>query len=113
MIIRTLPLAAASAVFALVLAAPASAGSPPAPKPDGQWKSPQEAWDKTCSRCHLTGVGPELRGRDIPPEYIRTVVRNGMRAMPAFPHSALGDATLDGVARLVSTSKLPKPVGKR
>ena len=113
MIVRLFPLVAASAVLATVLVLPAGAAPTPPAKPSSQWKSPQEAWEKTCSRCHLTGVGPELRGRALPPEYIRTVVRNGMLAMPAFPHSAIDDATLDGVARLVYTSRMPKPAAKR
>lgn len=113
MIVRTFPLVAASVVLAAALALPVGAAPTPAATPAGRWKSPQEAWEKTCSRCHLTGVGPELRGRALPPEYIQQVVRNGMLAMPAFPHSAIDDATLNGVARLVSTSKMPKPAAKR
>lgn len=111
---RNLPLLAAGAAFLAAFALPADAEpTAPARSPSGQWPSPQVLWEKTCSRCHLTGVGPELRGRGLPPEYIRSVVRNGMLAMPAFPHSAIDDASLDGVARLVSTSKLPKPAAKR
>ncbi|MCJ2185072.1 cytochrome c [Novosphingobium sp. 1949] len=64
-------------------------------------------WQKTCSRCHTTGVGPELRGRDLPPDYIATIVRSGFLAMPAFPHSALDDASLAAVAKMVSQSKAP------
>lgn len=111
---RNLPLLAAGAALLAALALPAGAApTAPAATPSGQWPSPQVLWDKTCGQCHLTGVGPELRGRALPPEYIRSVVRNGMLAMPAFPHSAIDDASLDGVARLVSTSKLPKPAAKR
>ena len=113
---RMFPVVAAGMALAASLTLPA--GAEPAPRtansaPSGQGRSPQELWDKTCSRCHLTGVGPELRGRQLPPEYVRMIVRNGFLAMPAFPHSSIDDATLDGVARLVSTSKLPKPAAKR
>jgi mono/diheme cytochrome c family protein len=101
--IRRYRLAIASlAAFAPALSMPAHAS------PDGRWTSPQEAYEKTCARCHMSGVGPELRGRALPPDYIRSVVRQGLLAMPAFPHSALDDATLEGVARLVSKSTLPK-----
>lgn len=114
MIRRLLPLAIASATLTAALALPVGAAAPV--RSDGsasQWKSPQEVWEKTCSRCHLSGVGPELRGRGLPQDYISAVVRNGMLAMPAFPHSAIDDATLQGVARLVSTSKQPTPANQR
>ncbi|NOW45866.1 hypothetical protein FHW96_002024 [Novosphingobium sp. SG751A] len=78
--------------------------------PTGVWRGPNEAWEKVCSRCHLSGVGPELRGRQLPPEYIKQVVRHGFLAMPAFPHGAIDDATLDGVALYVSKSRLNAPV---
>ncbi|HZU65240.1 MAG TPA: cytochrome c [Novosphingobium sp.] len=94
-------------VLAAVLAGPAA--TPAQASPTGVWTSPQEAYDKICARCHLSGVGPELRGRALPPEYIKLIVRSGRLAMPAFPHSSIDDATLDGVARLVSAQKLPKP----
>lgn len=117
MIRRLFPVIAASAVLSLSLALPAGAepstASAPAPRTAGHWPSPQVLWEKTCARCHTTGVGPELRGRALPPEYVTSVVRNGMMAMPAFPHTSIDDASLEGVARLVSTSKLPKPAAKR
>lgn len=92
-------LAAAMALLSLPGAAQAS--------PTGVWRGPQEVWDKVCARCHLAGVGPELRGRKLPPDYIKQIVRHGFLAMPAFPHGAIDDATLDGVALYVSTSRLP------
>ncbi len=110
MSLRVIHLAAA---IALVGALPASAAPTQPTRSKAGWKSPEEAWDKTCARCHTTGVGPELRGRELPPEYVQLVVRNGMLAMPAFPHSMLDDATLDGVARFVSKSKLAKPATSR
>jgi len=103
-----LPLAmltAAAALPALTAAAAAPAKSAPVAAP--------VVWDKVCSRCHLTGVGPELRGRALPPEYVRTVVRGGLMAMPAFPHSSIDDGTLDNVAKYVAASRLPKPAAQR
>lgn len=107
MTLRYIPLAVAGIVLAAAIALPAGAS------PNGVWTSSQEAYEKNCARCHLTGVGPELRGRALPPEYIRLIARNGNLAMPAFPHSAIDDATLDGVARLIAASKLPKSAPKR
>lgn len=77
--------------------------------PTGVWRGSTEAWEKVCARCHLSGVGPELRGRQLPPDYIKQVVRHGFLAMPAFPHGAIDDATLDGVALYVSKSRLNAP----
>jgi 4-cresol dehydrogenase (hydroxylating) cytochrome subunit len=111
---RHFTLLAAGAAVCAAIALPAVAETAPrAANPSAQSPSAQVLWEKTCSRCHLTGVGPELRGRALPPEYIRTVVRNGVLAMPAFPHSAIDDASLDAVARFVSASKLPKSAAKR
>ena len=102
------------AALVVALALPADA-APPAPARNGQsgqWASPQVLWEQTCARCHTTGVGPARRGRARPQEYVVSVVRNGMLAMPAFPHSAIDDASLSDIARFVSTSRLPKPAAK-
>lgn len=91
-----------AALLALV-AAPALAGS------DGQWTSGNEAWEKVCARCHAAGVGPELRGRKLPAVYVKVIARNGFRAMPAMPASALDEATLDQIAAMIEAS--PPPPG--
>lgn len=98
-------LASLASLAGATLAAPPAT---PLTTPSGAWASPQQAYDKVCARCHLSGVGPELRGRALPADYIKLIVRGGRLAMPAFPHSSIDDATLDGVARLVSAQKLPK-----
>lgn len=69
-------------------------------------KDPAERYYKQiCLSCHAAGVGPDIRGRHLPVETIKMFVRTGSRGMPAFPQSMLDDATLDGVAKLVSASK--------
>ena len=95
------------AVVVLAGLAGVLAGMPARGAADGSWKSGAEAYQKVCSRCHLSGVGPELRGRNLPPAYIKAIARNGLRAMPAFMDSALDDATLEQVAALIAASKLP------
>lgn len=77
--------------------------------PDGNWKSGNEAYEKVCARCHQAGVGPELRGRKLPAAYIKVIARNGFRAMPSMPASALDEATLDQIAALIEAS--PAPAG--
>jgi hypothetical protein len=70
----------------------------------------EQYYQQVCMSCHATGVGPEIRGRQLPVDAVKLFVRNGSRGMPAFPQSMLDDATLDGVAKLVSASKTPPAV---
>lgn len=74
----------------------------------GKWLSGQEAYRKVCAYCHETGVGPVLTGRNLPPEYVSTVVRIGNRAMPAFRPTEIDDATLASVVQLVTGSATAK-----
>ena len=55
-------------------------------------------------------VGPVITGRQLPPQYISAVVRNGFRAMPAFPASFIDDKALQQVAEYIS--KTPATVAK-
>lgn len=41
-------------------------------------------YEKICAKCHEAGVGPNLKGRGLPPEYFAAIARNGFNAMPAF-----------------------------
>jgi mono/diheme cytochrome c family protein len=83
---------------ALVAAGHANADS------SGKWQSSQEIYDKVCGYCHEANVGPVITGRNLMPEYIQAIVRNGNRAMPAFRESEINDAALAGVVKLVSSS---------
>ena len=76
---------------------------------DGTWKSGDEAYEKVCARCHQAGVGPELRGRKLAAAYVKVIARNGMRAMPSMPATALDDVTLDQIAAMIESS--PAPAG--
>lgn len=68
------------------------------------WRDGGEAYDKVCGHCHDANVGPVLKGRALPEEYVRRVVRLGNRAMPSFRSSEIDDATLADVARRISAS---------
>lgn len=94
---------ALSLIAAAVYPSAARAGS------DGTWKSGAEAYEKVCARCHQAGVGPELRGRKLAAAYTKVIARNGMRAMPAMPATAVDEATLDQIAALIEAS--PAPAG--
>lgn len=72
------------------------------------WKDGAEVYTKICALCHETSVGPILRGRELDPLYIRLVVRNGSRAMPAFRASEIDDHSLEQLSEYVS-----KPAGDK
>lgn len=61
-----------------------------------------QVYEKVCSHCHEAGVGPAIKGRNLPTAYIEHVVRFGNRAMPSFRPSEIDAVALSDVARLVS-----------
>lgn len=74
---------------------------------DGVWKGGENVYAKVCGHCHEAQVGPQLKGRQLPPPYITAIVRNGFRAMPAFPASFIDDNALQQVAEYLSASSAP------
>ena len=74
---------------------------------DGVWKGGANVYEKVCGRCHETGIGPELKGRQLPSPYIVAVARNGLRAMPAWPASFIDDKALQQVADYISQAPAP------
>ncbi|ELQ3328407.1 TPA: cytochrome c [Pseudomonas aeruginosa] len=94
-------LAACLALPSVLLAGHASADG------DGVWKSGENVYAKVCGHCHEHSVGPVIKGRELPPEYISAVVRNGFRAMPAFPASFIDDNALKQVGEYIAKSPAP------
>jgi len=90
-----------AAAAALVAVGQASADS------TGKWQSSQEIYSKVCGYCHEANVSPVIIGRNLMPEFITAIVRNGNRAMPAFRESEIDDAALAGVAQLIKSSPAP------
>lgn len=74
---------------------------------DGVWKSGENVYAKVCGHCHEGQVGPQIKGRQLPPAYISAVVRNGFRAMPAFPASFIDDNALQQVGDYLQKSSAP------
>lgn len=66
------------------------------------WKDGEEIYTKICAYCHEAQVGPQIRNRELPLEYIRAIVRNGSRAMPAFRTSEIDDESLAKLADFFS-----------
>jgi mono/diheme cytochrome c family protein len=80
-----------------------------------------EVFERHCVHCH--GPGNEAVGtlqlartrgqdkallterKDLPPEYIRIVVRHGLRAMPAFVPSDLTDAQLQALTEYLTNKQ--------
>ncbi|WP_036269200.1 c-type cytochrome [Methylocaldum szegediense] len=84
-----------------LLSAPVFAGE------GGNWKDGAEVYAKICAYCHDAGVGPVIKGRQLPPEYISLVVRQGLRAMPAFRSSFIDDKALQALGEYISKSPAP------
>lgn len=90
---------------AICLAVPLACLSLPAVADgDGQWHGGANVYEKLCGHCHEAGVGPQIKGRQLPAQYITAVVRHGFRAMPAFPASFIDDNALQQVAEYISTA---------
>jgi mono/diheme cytochrome c family protein len=68
-------------------------------------RAPQEIYAKTCGYCHGRNVGPVIRGRALPVEAIKTIVRHGQNGMPAFRPTEVSNSELDKLAAWISTSK--------
>lgn len=71
-----------------------------------QWRDGGEVYEKVCRHCHEMGIGPTIKGRQLPAQYIEWVVRHGNRAMPAFRISEIDTAVLGEVARMISDSSV-------
>jgi mono/diheme cytochrome c family protein len=74
------------------------------------WNSGKNLYEKVCGHCHKpeVGVGTPIEGRELPPEYVKYIVRNGFNGMPAFPASYIDDASLELVAKYLGTLPAPK-----
>ncbi len=70
------------------------------------WKDGFEIYAKICAYCHEAHVGPPIRNRELPSEYIHAVVRNGSRAMPAFRSSEIDDESLVKLADFISKKEV-------
>jgi mono/diheme cytochrome c family protein len=81
-------------------------------QPQGE-RAPEEIYAKTCGYCHGKNVGPVIRGRALPAEAIKLMVRSGPNGMPAFRPTEITNSELDKLATWISTSKAdPKEKGQ-
>ena len=100
----------------LVAGAAGAAASQGAPKPDGAstvalvnqdarpGNGPEGTYSRTCGYCHGANVGPAILGLHLPAELIRSAVRTGPGAMPAFRQTEISDADLERLSEWISDS---------
>jgi mono/diheme cytochrome c family protein len=65
---------------------------------------PEGIYSRTCGYCHGANVAPAILGLQLPPEFIRSTVRTGLGAMPAFRQTEISDADLKGLSEWISKS---------
>jgi mono/diheme cytochrome c family protein len=76
-------------------------------------RAPELTYAQTCGYCHGRNVGPVIRGRDLPADAVKLIVRNGQNGMPAFRPTEITSAELDALATWISVSNAdPKEKGK-
>lgn len=69
----------------------------------------QQYFEKVCAKCHETGIGPVIKGRDLSEATYIITARMGRNAMPAFRITDIDDDTLIEVAKyLVNTPRNPE-----
>jgi mono/diheme cytochrome c family protein len=81
-------------------------------QPQGE-RAPEEIYAKTCGYCHGKNIGPVIRGRALPADAIKTIVRHGQNGMPAFRPTEITNSELEKLGQWISASKAdPKEQGK-
>jgi mono/diheme cytochrome c family protein len=68
-------------------------------------RAPELTYAQTCGYCHGRNVGPVIRGRALPVDAIKTIVRTGRNGMPAFRPTEVTNAELDALATWISASQ--------
>jgi len=68
-------------------------------------RSGELVYQTICKYCHETGVGPEIKLRQLPAVYTTHIVRHGFRAMPAFRPTEISDQELERVAVFIERNK--------
>ena len=108
-----------SALAGLALAALIICGPGLADEPSDPYATGRAVYAKWCAPCHDPGVshpgtnaltvkyqgvksGILLEWKDLPPELVRHLVRNGISVMPQFRKTEISDADLDALAKFLS-----------
>jgi mono/diheme cytochrome c family protein len=100
-----------AAAFAILAGGVALAGQQLG-QPQGE-RAPEIVYAKTCGYCHGKNIGPVIRGRALPTDAIKTIVRHGQNGMPAFRPTEVTNSELEALARWIAASKAdPKEKGQ-
>lgn len=73
-------------------------------------RAPEQIYASTCKFCHGhvvapgVRVAPDLLGRQLDPDMIKSFVRHGPGAMLSFREADISNAELDGLATWISRS---------
>lgn len=84
----------------------------PAPSTETQARA-QRYYAQVCARCHDTGIGPVITGRNLPAAFYVAMARNGRNAMPAFRISDIDDATLQALGEYLAATPAPAAQGAK
>lgn len=114
---------AARAMYGFALAglglAGLTMGTALAAEPSDRHAAGRAVYTKWCAPCHDPGVihpgtnaltakykgvksGVLLEWKDLPPELVRHLVRNGISVMPQFRKTEISDADLDALAKFLA-----------
>lgn len=104
---RSLPFAVLGGLILPVLAAATSAAA-------SEPREPAQVYDQVCAHCHApdNAVGPEITmavpedSREGRASFIRTMVRHGSAAMPAFRQSEVSDPELEALVEALARGDL-------
>ncbi len=108
-----------SALTGLALAGLIIGGSVLAAEPSDPYAAGRAVYTKWCAPCHDPGVihpgtnaltakyqgvksGVLLEWKDLPPELVRHLVRNGISVMPQFRKTEISDTDLDALAKFLA-----------
>lgn len=82
------------------------------PPPNEQVALGEQAFMRYCHQCHpggAAGLGPGINDKPLPGPLIKTQVRIGGGAMPAFPESQISDRELDGIVAYLAWMRTLQP----
>jgi mono/diheme cytochrome c family protein len=105
-------------ITAMLLAAAAAAPTTPM-APDGAQDRAIAVFNRVCTSCHAPAgwatrtlarrmpadQAPIANRRDLTPDFLRAVVRNGIGSMPRFTPTDLSDREIDALAAWLSAGK--------
>ena len=72
----------------------------------------QQLFMFNCNQCHpggAAGLAPGLNDKPLPAVAIKTQIRNGVGAMPAFDESRLIDADVDAIVKYLKSLRAARP----